>query len=261
MRRMRRGLIGLGYRPGMSAWLAGGTSEVGCLELTAEHFFDAPDSAILAIGDLYPCSVHGLGLSLGTPGPVEAATLTRYARVARLADAHWATEHIAFTHAAGIDLGHLNPVAPTEDNLSLLIEHALAVHEATGLPICLENITSQLRLAGSISETEFVNALCCASPHIRLLLDVTNLYVNARNHRFEAAHGSPSSSRASCSRYISSASGRGTDGWLMITVCRFKPSSSICSRQRPIGTTLRRSFWNVTWTFLALRSWSASSYA
>jgi uncharacterized protein len=184
---MRRELIGLGYRPAMSEWLAGGAPEVECLELTAEHFFDAPDSAIEAIGDLYPCSVHGLGLSLGTPGPIEPAALSRYARVARLARARWATEHIAFTHAAGIDLGHLNPVGPTEDNLSLLVEHALAVHEATRLPVCLENITSHLRLEGSIRETEFLNALCSASPHIGLLLDVTNLYVNARNHGFDAA--------------------------------------------------------------------------
>lgn len=179
-----RGLIGLGYRAGMSRWLSAGAPDVECLELTAEHFFDASDAAISTLGERYPCSVHGLGLSLGTPGPLDEATLSRYSRVARLARARWATEHVAFTHAAGIDLGHLNPVAPTASNLALLLEHAFAVHEATGLPVCLENIAADLRLTGTLTEPDFLNALC-ESPHIRLLLDVTNLFVNAHNHGFD----------------------------------------------------------------------------
>ncbi|OFW30927.1 MAG: hypothetical protein A3H97_19425 [Acidobacteria bacterium RIFCSPLOWO2_02_FULL_65_29] len=182
---MRRGLIGLGHRPSLARWLAGGVPEVECLELTAEHFFDAPDAAISAIGERYPCSVHGLGLSLGTPGPLDSATFTGYSRVARLAQARWATEHVAFTRAGGIDLGHLNPLAPTRDSLQLLTEHALEVHEATGLPVCLENITSQLEIAGTMSEPEFLNALCSA-PHVGLLMDVTNLFINAHNHGFDA---------------------------------------------------------------------------
>ncbi len=181
---MRRGLVGLGHRPGLARWLSAGVAEVECVELTAEHFFDAPDETIAGIGARYPCSIHGLGLSLGTPGPLDDDVLSRYARVAALSGARWATEHVAFTRVGGIDLGHLNPVAPTRDNLALLIEHADAVHEATGLPIRLENITSELALAGDLDEPAFLNALC-ASPHVRLLLDVTNLWVNATNHAFD----------------------------------------------------------------------------
>jgi uncharacterized protein (UPF0276 family) len=182
---MRRGLTGLGHRPGLAQWLAGAPPEVECLELTAEHFFDAPDSAIAAIGQRYPCSVHGLGLSLGTPGPLDGAVLAQYCRVANLAQARWATEHIAFTRAGGIDLGHLNPLPPMRTNLALLREHAQAMHEATGLPVCLENITSALRLDGDMRETEFLNELT-ADRGPSLLLDITNLYINAHNHGFDA---------------------------------------------------------------------------
>ena len=184
---MRRGLIGIGHRARFARWLEGGAAGVECVELTAEHFFDAPDSLLKTIGGLYPCSVHGLGLSLGTPGPLDEPTLRAYGRVARLSRARWVSEHVAFTRAGGIDLGHLNPIAPTERNLSVLIEHALMVHELTGCSVCLENITTELRLEGDLTETEFLNRLCAASPHIRLLLDVTNLFINARNHRFDAS--------------------------------------------------------------------------
>jgi uncharacterized protein len=180
-----RKLIGLGHRPALAAWLAGGVPEVDCLELTAEHFFDVPDAAISRIGNQYICSVHGLGLSLGTPGPLDAATLGNYARVARLSDARWVSEHVAFTRAGAVDLGHLNPVAPTRDNLQLLSDHVQHVYEATGRPVRLENITTQLRLPGSFSEPDFLNALC-EPPYVGLLLDVTNLFINARAHGFEA---------------------------------------------------------------------------
>lgn len=182
---MRRGLVGIGHRPGLTRWLSGAVPAVECIELTAEHFFDAPDAAIAAIGERYVCSVHGLGLSLGTPGPLDQPTLRALTRVARLSKARWVSEHAAFTRAGDIDLGHLNPVAPTRENLATLSGHARELHEATGLPVCIENITSQLRLTGSLSEPEFLNALC-ASPHVRLLLDITNLFISARNHAFEA---------------------------------------------------------------------------
>src|SRR4029453_9491345 len=115
----------------------------------------------------------------------DAPTLRNYARVARLSNAQWVSEHIAFTRSGDIDLGHLNPVAPTPDNLQLLNDHIEQVHEATGLPVRLENITTQLRLSGSFSEPEFLNALC-VSPHVGLLLDVTNLFINAHTHGFDA---------------------------------------------------------------------------
>jgi uncharacterized protein (UPF0276 family) len=136
------------------------------------------------IGSRYPCSIHGLGLSLGTPGPLDADLLARYTRVARLAQARWATEHIAFTRAGGIDLGHLNPLPPTHANLALLRAHASVVAEQTGLPVCLENITSALRLEGDLSEAQFLNELCSVDGP-GLLLDVTNLYINSRNHGFD----------------------------------------------------------------------------
>jgi uncharacterized protein (UPF0276 family) len=48
----------------------------------------------------------------------------------------------------------------------------------------LENITSYLRLQGELSETEFLNELC-ERANCGLLLDVTNLFINSRNHGFD----------------------------------------------------------------------------
>lgn len=61
-------------------WIKARPSEIGCLEITAEHFFDGGDAQLRTLARDYPLFVHGLGLSLGTPGPLDQGTLRKFAR-------------------------------------------------------------------------------------------------------------------------------------------------------------------------------------
>ena len=176
--------VGLGWRAPLAGWVASQPPEVECLELVAEHFFASGQELLAELGARWPVFVHGLGLSLGSPGPLDPHDLARFARVAELTRAAWASEHVAFTRTAQVDLGHLCPVAPTRQNVERIASHARQVADACGRPVLLENITSHLRLQGELDEPEFLNAVC-ERGGCGLLLDVTNLYVNARNHRFD----------------------------------------------------------------------------
>ncbi len=176
--------IGVGYRRELAGWIASSPPEVQCLEMTAEHFFDGGHDRLRALAGRYPLFVHGLGLSLGTPGPLDRETLDDFTAVVEAAQPEWVSEHIALTRSAQVDLGHLNPVPPTADNLQLFVDHVRELSAATGCEVILENITTHIQLAGEMSETEFINRLC-EQAGCGLLLDVTNLYINARNHRFD----------------------------------------------------------------------------
>ena len=177
--------LGIGYRTPLSEWIDSRPAGLSCLELTAEHFFDDPDlNRVRTLRNRYALFVHGLGLSLGTPGPLDRTTLQAFKRVSDAAAPEWISEHVAFTAADDIDLGHLNPLAPTRASLQILIDHARELSDVCQRPLLLENITSHLRVTGELSETEFLNALC-AKADCRLLLDVTNLYINAQNHGFD----------------------------------------------------------------------------
>jgi uncharacterized protein (UPF0276 family) len=157
---------------------------VDCLEITAEHFFNGGKDCLAQLAGHFPLYVHGLGLSLGTPGPLDTARLEQFARVVEIANPDWISDHIAFTRTAEVDLGHLNPVPPTSEALQIIADHAREVSDRCGKPILLENITSHVRLGGEMSETDFLNSLC-ARATCGLLLDVTNLFINSRNHRFD----------------------------------------------------------------------------
>ena len=132
----------------------------------------------------YPTFVHGLGLSLGTPGDLCDLTLSKFARVAEIADAQWVSEHISFSKTENVDLGHLNPISFNDLSLKCMIDHAIEVSERCRRPLILENITSSLRVKSDFSETEFLNRLCDGSD-CGLLLDVTNLFINSKNHHFD----------------------------------------------------------------------------
>ena len=176
--------VGLSYRSALGGWIRSKPEEIQCLEIIAEHFFDGPDDLLVSLRNSYPLFVHGLGLSLGTPGPLDRETLEHFERVVRRADPEWISEHVAFTRSNEVDLGHLNPIAPTKASLQILADHARELSEACGKPLILENITSFLQLPGEMPETEFLNRLCELAD-CGLLLDVTNLWINSRNHRFD----------------------------------------------------------------------------
>ena len=182
---MRRRRLGIGWRQPLADWLASAPEGVDCLEVTAEHFYDGGAATLRDLAARYPLSVHGLGLSLGTPGPLDGADLDRFAAVVEAGDARWVSEHVAFTRAGGIDLGHLNPVPLTRESLRVLGRHVLEVQRLCGRRLLLENIATDLPPPGDLDEPAFLNALC-RETGAGLLLDVTNLHVNARNHGYPA---------------------------------------------------------------------------
>lgn len=175
-------LIGAGYRSPLEPWLLGGSLD--CLEITAEHFFTRGEQTLRTLAKNFTLSVHGLGSSLGTPGPLDPDHLQQFARVVEAAQPRWVSEHVAFTRTSELDLGHLNPVAPTAENARIIADHARELMDRFSRPLLLENISSQLRIPGEWPETEFLNQIC-ARAGCGLLLDVTNLFINSRNHRFD----------------------------------------------------------------------------
>ena len=176
--------LGMGYRAELRDWFLSSPPEIKSLEITAEHFFDGGDRVLKKLADRYPLFVHGLGLSLGTPGPLCQKTLEQFARVAEIAQAKWVSEHVSFTRTDQVDLGHLNPVPHSRDSLETMVEHAIEVAQRCNRKLILENITSDLLIAGDMSETAYLNQLC-ERAGCGLLLDVTNLFINSKNHGYD----------------------------------------------------------------------------
>lgn len=177
--------VGLGFRAPHFTDLFLYRREVDFLEITADHFFDAPPektAQLDLLAEHFTLIPHGLNFSLGSADGLDAAYLEKFAAlVARVQPPYW-SEHLAFTRAGGVEIGHLTPLPFTREAVAIVRRNVEAARAQIATPLILENITCTLRLPGAeMSEGEFLRRVTDEAG-CGLLLDVTNLFINSRNH-------------------------------------------------------------------------------
>ncbi|HVI91645.1 MAG TPA: DUF692 domain-containing protein [Dongiaceae bacterium] len=161
--------------------------EIGFLEIHAENYMtDLSVRVALAAREIWPISVHGVGLSLGGAEPLDRDHLQRLATLVDAVEPMLVSEHIAWCRQGGVYLNDLLPLPYTEEALDVLVFHVDEVQERLKCQILLENPSTYLSYRHStLSEGEFLAELARRSG-CGLLLDVNNLYVNQRNHGFDS---------------------------------------------------------------------------
>lgn len=128
---------------------------------------------------------HGLRLSLGGAERPERRRLEHLARVADAFDSPLVSEHVAFVRAGGAEAGHLMPVPRTRDALQVLIENVIEAQAALPVPLALEHVAALVEWPeAEMDEATFLTELLEATD-AGLLLDVSNLYANSRNHGYD----------------------------------------------------------------------------
>jgi len=181
--------VGIGFREPWRSELFLHRNAVDFLEITADHYFDATlekESELELLRAHFTLIPHGLNLSLGSAEGLDDAYVRRLAHVVRRISPPYWSEHIAFTRAGGVDIGHLSPLPFTREAIDVLCRNIATVQQVIETPLILENITYSVTLPGAeMSEPEFLCEILERTA-CGLLLDVTNLYVNATNHGYDA---------------------------------------------------------------------------
>ena len=162
---------------------------IAWVEVHSENYFGdggQPHQLLERIRRDHPLSLHGVGLSLGTDGPLDHTHLARIkALVARLQPA-LVSEHVSWSIADGVYLNDLLPLPYTEEALRVICDHVRETQDFLGRQILIENPSSYLQFAHStIPEWEFVAEISLRTG-CGLLFDVNNVYVSACNHGFDA---------------------------------------------------------------------------
>ncbi len=158
-------------------------------EIHSENYFvDGGPTlrALEAIRADYPVAMHGVGLSLGSTDPLDEEHLRKLARLAQRIDPAVVSEHLCWSSVDGRHYNDLLPLPYTEEALDHVCARVHAVQEALSRAILVENVSSYYAFAeSSMAEYEFVTAVA-ARTGCKLLVDVNNIYVNARNHGVDA---------------------------------------------------------------------------
>lgn len=176
--------VGLGYRPAFRADLFAHRDAIDFLEIVADHYFDAPPEKrdeLDLLAAHFPLIPHGLNLSLGSAEGIDEAYLEKFAALVERLDPPWWSEHIAFTRAGGVAIGHLASLPYTREAIDTVARNVERVRRVMKTPLILENITASfLPPGGEMDEPEFVSRVLAASD-CGWLCDVTNLHTNAVN--------------------------------------------------------------------------------
>jgi uncharacterized protein (UPF0276 family) len=179
--------LGVGWRPEL-ALLIERRADLGFVEILAEDFCNARRLP-LAIEVLrergVPVVPHGVSLSLGSAGLPARGRLDALAHLARRVDAPFVSEHIAFVRAGGFETGHLLPVPRTQEALHVVVRNVRAAQARLPVPLVLENIAALFEWPENAMREEDFVAEVLERTGAWLLLDLANLYANARNHGFD----------------------------------------------------------------------------
>jgi uncharacterized protein len=181
---------GIGLRQPHYADLFGAPPPLGFVEVHSENFF-ADGGAALAVlhqaRGLYPVSLHGVGLALGSAAGLDPWHLDRLERLVRRIEPVRVSDHSCFARAAlrpggpVVHASDLLPIAFTDEALAIMVGNVTQVQERLRRPMLVENLSSYVSFADdSMSEPEYFAQLCRRAG-CGMLLDVNNLMVNALN--------------------------------------------------------------------------------
>jgi len=162
---------------------------IDAVEITFERA-DDPLRVERYVGDLdfEYVSVHALKLSVAGPDPPHRRYLESLKSIASENGAESLSDHLGFTRDGnrGVEIGHFAPPPYTPAALDCTCRNIDLIQRYFGdVRFYLENIAYLFRFDGTMTEAAFLIGVLRRTG-CGWLLDVTNVYANARNYGYDA---------------------------------------------------------------------------
>jgi uncharacterized protein (UPF0276 family) len=179
----RHGRAGIGFRAPHFAEIVATRPRVGFLEVHAENYMagGSPMRQLERLRAVWPISLHGVGLSLGSAGGLRPEHLDRLADLVDRTEPALVSEHLSWSVGGGAYLNDLLPLPYTEESLILFAANVGRLQDRLRRRILVENPSAYLRFVHStMDEVEFLSELVRRTG-CGLLFDVNNAYVSCAN--------------------------------------------------------------------------------
>jgi hypothetical protein len=156
---------------------------LGWVEVHSENFFGggAPLHTLLQVAQHYPVSLHGVGMGLASPDPLDAEHLRELRQLCDAVGPASVSEHLCWNSVGGIAINDLLPFPYTRAALDHVAARVQQVQDVLGRRILIENLSYYIAFRESeMREEEFLAELAARSG-CGILFDVNNLFVNTVN--------------------------------------------------------------------------------
>ena len=164
--------------------------DVPFFEVISENFMVAGGRPLHVLDRVrrdYPVALHGVSMNLGSADALDAAYLARLKALVERIQPAVVSDHLCWTGLTGLNSHDLLPLPFTEAAVRHVATKIRRAQDVLGRRLLVENVSSYVSYrASEMTEADFLTAVA-READCHLLLDVNNLYVNARNHGFDAA--------------------------------------------------------------------------
>lgn len=187
--------IGIGLRSPHYSTILESKPKISFFEALSENYMNLEDreeglihspplKMLERVRELYPITLHGVSLSIGSVDPLNMNYLKNLKELIGHIEPLWVSDHICFTGVEGENLHDLLPLPYTEEALKLLTEKILRVQDFLGRGMVFENVSAYLTYKSSeMKEWEFLRELIKRTD-CEILLDVNNIFVSSINQKF-----------------------------------------------------------------------------
>ncbi len=180
---------GLGLKPQHYDDALAATAPGLWFEVHPENYMSAGGprlSALAAIRQSHPLSLHGVGLSLAADADPDAGHLAALRTLVDRFEPFVVSEHLAWSTHRGVHQPDLLPFPRTRAALARIAGNIARMQDALGRRVLVENPSLYLPLTGHhLDETDFLTALVDRTG-CGLLVDVNNVFVSAHNLGYSA---------------------------------------------------------------------------
>ena len=197
--------VGVMYNPALPAFLRSDLDAIDFLEITSDMFwtdhgagarprFEELESWVDVLEwtiPQRPVIAHNIGLSIGNAGFFDLEYVEHLAAWQRRYQFPWQSDHLSFAEISAPDgserhAGVAVPLPYDRDVLEMIVERVDRFQQAVSAPFLLENSVYFVTFRDQeMTEPQFLNEVTRRTG-CGVLLDVHNLYANARNHGFDA---------------------------------------------------------------------------
>jgi len=179
--------FGLGLRPEHYADFVAAPRAVDWLEILSDNYLVPGGKPLYYLERIrrdYPLAMHGVAMNLGSCDPLDRDYLQSIKQLADRIEPAIISDHLCWTGVAGARLHDLLPLPYTEEAVRHVVQRIRQVQDFIGRRLTIENVSTYIEADTPMPEWEFVSAIA-EEADCDLLVDINNIYVSGRNHRFD----------------------------------------------------------------------------
>lgn len=188
--------IGIGLRRDLAQAMSETSRKLDLIEVMPENwicFGGKRQRQLLRCLDRFPAVTHSISLNIGGIDPLNNQLLDGLASFCEQHNVEFWSDHVCFSSALGKPTFDLLPLPFTRQVIAHTAPRIRQAQAHVGRPLILENATFYAQMppppgtppSDILDEAGFIGELLEAGD-CGMLLDINNVYVNSRNHGFDA---------------------------------------------------------------------------